>query len=77
MTHVSTTCAEAISRVKMASTQVAEMLLANSSPTQDSSNQDGHFPSRYVTPVFTPFSLNVVSEFKSSLMTHSFLTEQK
>ena len=45
-TDVSETCEEAISRVKMASTQVAETSVANNSPSQDSSNPDDHFQSR-------------------------------
>ena len=60
MTDVSTTCAEAIFRVKltlkMASAQVVETLVTNNSPSQDSYHPDDLFQSRYATPGFKPFS---------------------
>ena len=56
MTDVSTTCAEAIFRVKMASAQVVETSVTNNSPSQDSNHPDHLFQSRYVTPGFKPFS---------------------
>ena len=59
MTDVSTTCAEAIFRVKilkMASAQVVETSVTNNSPSQDSNHPDDLFQSRYVTPGFKPFS---------------------
>ena len=60
MTDVSTTCAEAIFRVKwsrnltlkMASEQVVEMSVTNNSPSQDSNHPDDLFQSRYATPGF-------------------------
>ena len=55
MTDVSTTCAEAIFRVK-ASAQVVKTSVANNSPSQDSNHPDDLFQSRYVTPGFKPFS---------------------
>ena len=42
--------------LKMASTQVVETSVANSSPSQDSNYPDDLFQSRYVTPGFKPFS---------------------
>ena len=67
MTDVSTTCAEAIFRVKkmasaqdltlkMASAQVVEASVTNNSPSQDSYHPDDLFQSRYATPGFKPFS---------------------
>ena len=56
MTDVSTTCAEAIFRVKMASAQVVETSVTNNSPSQDSYHPDDLFQSRYATPGFKPFS---------------------
>ena len=57
MTDVSTTCAEAILRVKkMASAQVVETSVTNNSPSQDSYHPDDLFQSRYATPEFKPFS---------------------
>ena len=56
MTDVSTTCAEAIFRVKMASAQVVETSVTNNSPSKDSNHPDDLFQRRYVTPGFKPFS---------------------
>ena len=65
VTDVSTTCAEAIFRVKtrvktltmkMASAQVVEMSVTNNSPSQDSTHPDDLFQSRYVTPGLKSFS---------------------
>ena len=68
MTDVSTTCAEAIFRVKssqvksshltlkMASAQVVETSVTNNSPSQDSYHPDDLFQSRYATPGFKQFS---------------------
>ena len=71
MTDVSTTCAEAIFRVKktcaeaifrvkktlkMTSAQVVETSVTNNSPSQDSYHPDDLFQSRYATPGFKPFS---------------------
>ena len=67
MTDVSTTCAEAIFRVKscaeaifltlkMASAQVVETSVTNNSPSLDSYHPDDLFQSRYATPEFKPFS---------------------
>ena len=59
MTDVSTTCAEAIFRVKtlkMASAQVVETSVTNNSPSQDSYHPDDPFQSRYASPGFKPFS---------------------
>ena len=50
MTDVSTTCAEAIFRVKPLTS------ITNNSPSQDSNNPDDLFQSRYVTPGFKSFS---------------------
>ena len=52
MTDVSTTCAEAIFRVKkmtlkMASAQVVETSVNNNSPPEDSNHPDDLFQSRY------------------------------
>ena len=64
MTDVSTTCAEAIFRVKclltlkLASAQVVETSVTNNSPYQDSNHPDDLFQSRHVTPGFKPFSSN-------------------
>ena len=55
-TDVSTTCAEAIFRVKMASALVVETSVANNSPSQDSSHTDDLFQCGHVTPGFKPFS---------------------
>ena len=41
--------------LKMASAQVVKMSVTNNSPSQDSSQPDGLFQSRYVTPGFRPF----------------------
>ena len=67
MTDVSTTCAEAIFRVKplkMASVDSddgfrrvsVETSVTNNSPSQDSNHPDDLFQSRYITPGFKPFS---------------------
>ena len=65
VTDVSTTCAEAIFRVKtrvktlnmkMASAQVVETSVTNNSPSQDSTHPDDLFQSTYVTPGLKPFS---------------------
>ena len=40
----------------MASAQVVETSVTNSSPFQDSNHQDDLFQSRYVNPGFKPFS---------------------
>ena len=40
----------------MASAQIVETSVTNSSPFQDSNHQDDLFQSRYVTPGFKPFS---------------------
>ena len=42
--------------LKMASAQVVETSVTNSSPSQDSNHPDDLFQSRYVTPGFNPFS---------------------
>ena len=66
VTDVSTTCAEAIFRVKCqvveksgcrkVKCQVVETSVTNNSPSQDSNHPDDLFQSRYVTPGFKPFS---------------------
>ena len=48
MTDVSTTCAEAILTLKMASAQVVETSVTNNSPSQDSYHPDDLFQSRYI-----------------------------
>ena len=50
VTDVLTTCAEAI-YLKMATAQVVEMSVVNSSPSQDSSQPDDHFQSRWLDNV--------------------------
>ena len=66
MTDVSTTCAEAIFRVKWKNeeeTSVSnevETSVTNNSPCQDSNHPDDLFLSRYVTPGFKPFSYFVI-----------------
>ena len=67
MTDVSTTCAEAIFRVKWKNegeTSVSnevETLVTNNSPSQESNHPDDLFQSRYnVTPGFKPFSYFVI-----------------
>ena len=59
MTDVSTTCAEAIFRRWFQS-------VANNSPSQDSNHPDDLFQSRFLTPGFQPFFLE---------LTHVSLTE--
>ena len=56
MTDVSTTCAEAILTLKMASAQFVATSVTNNSPFQDSNHPDDLFQSRNVTPGFKPFS---------------------
>ena len=56
MTDVSTICVEDIFTVKMASTQVLKMSIANNSSSQDSNQPDDLFQWRYVIPGFKPFS---------------------
>ena len=53
----------------MASAQVVEMSVTNNNPSQDSNHPDDHFQSRYVTPVFKPFSYkNVLDNLRCHLM---------
>ena len=54
-TDVSTTCAEAIFTVEMASAQVVEMPVANNSPSKESNHPDDLFQSRHVTAGFKSF----------------------
>ena len=69
MTDVSTTCAEAIFRVKWKNeeeTSVSnevEMSVTNNSPCQDSNHPDDLFQSRYVTPGFKSFSYFVITDW--------------
>ena len=62
VTDVSTTCSEAIFRVKclltlkLASAQVVETSVTNNSPYKNSNHPDDLFQSRHVTPGFKPFS---------------------
>ena len=67
MTDVSTTCAEAIFRAKMASAQVVETSVTNNSPSQDSNHPDHLFQSRNVTPGLKAFSygnLTLISDLQ-------------
>ena len=65
MTDISTTCAEAIFRVRMASAQAVKTSVANNSPSQDSSHPNDLFQSRYVTTGFEPFPYLVIFFFFS------------
>ena len=63
----------------MASAQVVETLVTNSSPFQDSNHPGDLFQSRYVTPGFNPFSYErytVACVFTLSLKTMTLNLER-